>query len=207
MAREISLPAGGFARIRSAYPSLTPTEKKVADYCLEKPEDHLSFMPNWVSAAVGEATIIRFPSGGFSGYQALKLNSLRIGQQQEAAQAVPNRGSSMETLIEITAMNASALTTSQMVRPAALEKAVEAIIKAKNMFLWGWVPRAQPLMPKASFENRHDCPRPCRAIIKLWHWPISAKKTCVLVSPTPAAPRTLWTACAWPRKTAPSPSP
>ncbi|WP_461370459.1 MurR/RpiR family transcriptional regulator [Candidatus Darwinibacter acetoxidans] len=144
MAREISLPAGGFARIRSAYPSLTPTEKKVADYCLEKPEEiiYLSVTQLGERCGVGEATIIRFSQAvGFSGYQALKLNlALELANKQEnGTGGTLTADDSMETLIEkITAMNASALhDTSQMVRPAALEKAVEAIIKAKNLFFVG----------------------------------------------------------------------
>ena len=39
MAKEPLIGSGGLALIRSAYPNLTPTEKRVADYCLQHPEE------------------------------------------------------------------------------------------------------------------------------------------------------------------------
>ena len=144
MAKDTNVSSGGLARIRSAYASLTPTERKVADYCLEKPEEiiYLSVTQLGERCGVGEATIIRFSQAvGFTGYQALKLSlALELASRQESAVCgtlAPD--DSMETLInKITAMNASALQdTSRMVHPRTLEKAVEAISKAKRLFFVG----------------------------------------------------------------------
>ncbi|MGB4636192.1 MAG: MurR/RpiR family transcriptional regulator [Limnochordia bacterium] len=144
MAKEMNVSSGGLARIRSAYPSLTPTEKKVADYCLEKPEEiiYLSVTQLGERCGVGEATIIRFSQAvGFSGYQALKLSlALELATRQESAPCgTLAPGDSMEALSEkITAMNASALQdTSRMVHPQTLERAVEAMIQAKRLFFLG----------------------------------------------------------------------
>lgn len=144
MAKDISVSSGGLARIRSAYSSLTPTERKVADYCLERPEEiiYLSITQLGERCGVGEATIIRFSQAvGFSGYQALKLSlALELASRQDnptGGTLGPN--DSIETLIDkTTAMNASALQdTSRMVHPRTLEKAVEAIISAKRLFFVG----------------------------------------------------------------------
>jgi len=144
MAKDTNVSSGGLARIRSAYPGLTPTEKRVADYCLQHPEEiiYLSITQLGERCGVGEATIIRFAQAvGFSGYQALKLAlALELSSRQDSGGGgtlAPD--DSMETLIDkITAMNASALQdTSRMVHPRTLEKAVEAIIKAGRLFFVG----------------------------------------------------------------------
>lgn len=144
MAKEPLIGSGGLALIRSAYPNLTPTEKRVADYCLQHPEEtmYLSVTQLGERCGVGESTIIRFSQAvGFTGYQALKL-SLAIeltGKQQREPMGTLPSDASMETLIErVTAMNVSALQdTSRMVHPRTLEKAADAIIKAKRLFFVG----------------------------------------------------------------------
>lgn len=144
MAHELAQNPGGFARIRSAYPSLTPTEKRVADYCLERPDEiiYLSVTQLGERCGVGESTIIRFSqSAGFSGYQDLKLNlALELSaRNHKTVDGNLAPGDSIQTLIEkITAMNVEALQdTSKLVNPKALEEAVEQIMQAKRLFLFG----------------------------------------------------------------------
>ena len=75
MTHKLTQSLGGLTRIRSTYPSLTPTEKRVADYCLENPDEiiYLSVTQLGERCSVGESTIIRFSqAAGFSGYQDLK---------------------------------------------------------------------------------------------------------------------------------------
>lgn len=135
---------GGFARIRSAYPSLTPTEKRVADYCLQHPEQiiYLSVTQLGERCAVGESTIIRFSqAAGFSGYQDLKLNlALELpARANKAVEGTLSSGDSMQNLIEkITTMNVGALQdTSRLVNPRTLEEAIKKILQADRLFLLG----------------------------------------------------------------------
>src|SRR5690606_16844592 len=75
-APERSPRGGARARIRSVYASLAPAEQKVADYCLEQPEEvvYLSVTELADLCGVAESTVIRFAhAAGFSGYQELKL--------------------------------------------------------------------------------------------------------------------------------------
>jgi len=67
---------GGIPRIRSEYSSLPPSEKKVADYVLENPENiiYLSVSELADKVNVSDSTIIRFCKNvGFKGYQEFKL--------------------------------------------------------------------------------------------------------------------------------------
>jgi DNA-binding MurR/RpiR family transcriptional regulator len=144
MAHQLAQNSGGIARIRSAYPSLTPTEKKVADYCLDHPDEiiYLSVTQLGERCNVGESTIIRFcQSAGFSGYQDLKLNlALELSaRNRHTVEGTLSPGDSMQTLVEkVTAMNVSALQdTSKLVNCQALEKAVDQILAAKRLFLFG----------------------------------------------------------------------
>lgn len=143
MNRE-SQSSGGLARIRSAYPALTPTERRVADYCLEKPSEiiYLSVTQLGERCGVGEATIIRFSQAvGFSGYQDLKLNlALELATKKDSGvHGMLTAADSMDTLMEkVTAMNTSALEdTSRLVRPRLLNQAVDEILNAKRLFLIG----------------------------------------------------------------------
>ena len=136
--------SGGLARIKSAYPSLTPTEKRVADYCLEHPSEIIYFSVTQLGerCGVGEATIIRFSQAvGFSGYQDLKLNlALELATKKDhTVHGMLTADDSFQTLVEkVTAMNASALQdTSRLVNPKALSEVVDRIIQAKHLFLVG----------------------------------------------------------------------
>ncbi|WFD09373.1 MurR/RpiR family transcriptional regulator [Tepidibacter hydrothermalis] len=63
--------------IKETYNSLNDTEKKVAKYILENPEDiiHFSITELAGSSTVSEATVSRFSRKlGFKGYQHLKIN-------------------------------------------------------------------------------------------------------------------------------------
>lgn len=144
MTQEYNQNSGGFARIRSAYPSFTPTEKRVADYCLEYPEQiiYLSVTQLGERCGVGESTIIRFSqAAGFSGYQDLKLNlALELSNRSsQGLHGTLEAEDSIEALIEkITAMNVGALQdTARLVSPKSLEDAVNKIIKAQRVFFVG----------------------------------------------------------------------
>lgn len=144
MAYEINKKIGGLAHIKSAYPSLTPTEKRVGDYCLEHPEEiiYLSVTQLGERCGVGESTIIRFSQAvGFSGYQDLKLNlALELATRQN--NAVGDKlcdDDSPENIIEkVTAMNVSALQdTTRLINPETLNLVVNKILGARRLYLVG----------------------------------------------------------------------
>lgn len=144
MTHKLTQSLGGLTRIRSTYPSLTPTEKRVADYCLENPDEiiYLSVTQLGERCSVGESTIIRFSqAAGFSGYQDLKLNiALELSSRSNnVAEGILGVGDSVETLIErVTAINVTALEdTAKLVNPHSLQRAIEKLINAKRVFLYG----------------------------------------------------------------------
>ena len=213
MSKEITASSGGLARIRSAYSSLTPTEKRVADYCLQRPEEiiYLSVTQLGERCGVGESTIIRFSqAAGFSGYQDLKLNlALELAARNNSpASATLEAEDSMEALIEkVAAMNMSAIRdTSQLINPDSLDKAVEEILKAKRLFFFGvgtsgiTALDAQSKFLRIGFlayaladSTCRSCPLPTwvgRCLHRLSH---------------SGAQRIRWIPCAWPRKTEPAP--
>lgn len=66
----------GIIKVKAAYSSLPPSEKKVADYILEEPEKiiYLSVSELAEKAEVSDSTVIRFCKDiGFKGYQEFKL--------------------------------------------------------------------------------------------------------------------------------------
>ena len=63
-------------RIKGFYPSLRPSEQKVASYILEHPEDviHLSVTELSKRCGVSDAAIIKFCQRiGYKGYQEMKI--------------------------------------------------------------------------------------------------------------------------------------
>lgn len=135
---------GALARIRSAYDSLTPTEQKVADYCLKKPEEVIYYSVTQLGdkCGVGESTIIRFAqSVGFSGYQDLKLN-LAIDLQpsgRPAEDITIHADDSLRSLVDkVTRINIDVLRdTAALIREEDLERAVQLIIDAQRVFFFG----------------------------------------------------------------------
>ncbi|WP_461371340.1 MurR/RpiR family transcriptional regulator [Candidatus Darwinibacter acetoxidans] len=144
MAKEPMHNLCGLARIRSAYPSLTPTEKRVADYCMKRPEEiiYLSVTQLSERCGVGESTIIRFSqAAGFSGYHDLKLNlalELSARSQHPARETLDPESSTAALVERVTAMNMGAIQdTSKLVDAENLAQAVEKILEAKRLFFFG----------------------------------------------------------------------
>jgi len=134
---------GGIPRIRSEYSSLPPSEKKVADYVLENPENiiYLSVSELADKVDVSDSTIIRFCKNvGFKGYQEFKLF---VAQDLVVPIENINEDIQMDDDLE-TVVNKIAYTNKQAIEETlsitdldALKKAIEAIVKAEKLEFYG----------------------------------------------------------------------
>ncbi len=134
---------GGIPRIRAAYKSLPPSEKKVADYVLENPETIIYFSVSELAnkVEVSDSTIIRFCKNvGFNGYQEFKLFVAQdlvvpIENINEDIQLDDD----LETISQkIAYSNKKAIEeTMSMLNLAELKKAIDVIVKARKIEFYG----------------------------------------------------------------------
>ena len=133
----------GLAMIRSVYPSLSPSECKVADYILANTSGFLYQSVNHVARQchVGESTVIRFcRSAGFTGFQEMKyilagevtLTEDYPEMDDPVHQDLPElvRRLSEETIMGIK-------DTLQLLDLNQLDRAIAAILKARRVEFYG----------------------------------------------------------------------
>lgn len=136
-------PDGCQLRIRGFLPKLRPSERKVAEYILGHAEEvvHLSVTELADLSGVSDATVVKFCQRiGYSGYQQLKIMLAR-----ELVHPIrPDFGEldRSDTIADIKAkvitMNMAALEgTMRTLADQALERAVDAIDRAKNIHIYG----------------------------------------------------------------------
>lgn len=124
--------------INSHYPSLTNSEKKVADYVLENLEKviYYSVTDLSIEVGVGETTVLRFCRKiGLKGYQEFKL---RIAQNLPD-EASLNDSDHHNNLIERIANNTivTIKNTSAMVTESVLDDAIKLLNEAKSIHVFG----------------------------------------------------------------------
>ena len=130
--------------IRACMDSMTDTEKRIADYLLVHGSDamHMNAKELSVSCDTSPAAVVRFAKKlGFKGFTALKLDLAR-----ESAQAAPDAFNSailenddLAAIIsnaEKTPQRNTALTY-QMINNATLQSAIDALLGARRVFLFG----------------------------------------------------------------------
>lgn len=130
--------------IRACMDSMTDTEKRIADYLLVHGSDamHMNAKELSVSCDASPAAVVRFAKKlGFKGFTALKLDLAR-----ESAQAAPDAFNSailenddLAAIIskaEKTHQRNTALTY-QMINIATLQSAIDALLGARRVFLFG----------------------------------------------------------------------
>ena len=130
--------------IRACMDSMTDTEKRIADYLLVHGSDamHMNAKELSVSCDPSPAAVVRFAKKlGFKGFTALKLDLAR-----ESAQAAPDAFNSailenddLAAIIskaEKTHQRNTALTY-QMINIATLQSAIDALLGARRVFLFG----------------------------------------------------------------------
>lgn len=130
--------------IRACMDSMTDTEKRIANYLLVHGSDamHMNAKELSVSCDTSPAAVVRFAKKlGFKGFTALKLDLAR-----ESAQAAPDAFNSailenddLAAIIskaEKTHQRNTALTY-QMINIATLQSAIDALLGARRVFLFG----------------------------------------------------------------------
>lgn len=137
------MPSGGLARIQAIYKDLSPKVQQVADHVLSHPQDvvHLSITELAEVTQCAEATIFRLCRLiGLKGYQQLKISlASEIAEQpeQNIHEDVSSDDSMMDVARKIFTSNIIGITdTLHVLDAASLEKAVELLDKAKNVYIY-----------------------------------------------------------------------
>ncbi|HHT90618.1 MAG: MurR/RpiR family transcriptional regulator [Bacillota bacterium] len=135
--------ASTLLHLRSAYPTLRPAERRVADTILENPDDviHLSITDLAAEAGVSDATIVKFCKRlGYKGFQEFKI----LLAQDVVTKQVPIYGEielddDVETIKEkIFQANITALQdTAQVLKASVLETAAKALADAGEIHFYG----------------------------------------------------------------------
>ena len=130
-------------KIRSMIPELSKSEALVAEYIAACPEEviNLSVSALADSCGVSEPTVVRACRNlGFSGYQALKIALIQsisapVAFAGEEVTAEDSMASAIQKVFGAAA-DAVALTKSSL-DIAAMEKAADALLQAKRIFIFG----------------------------------------------------------------------
>lgn len=120
--------------IKSYYPSLSKTEKKVADYFIEQKGEiiYQTLLEISRKIKVGEASIVRFVKKiGFGGFQELKLEIAKEYTEEADKQ--------YENYIDLVESNMLSVikNTKLVLEQDKLNKAIEIIEKSKGLYFYG----------------------------------------------------------------------
>ncbi|HEX6971553.1 MAG TPA: MurR/RpiR family transcriptional regulator [Limnochordia bacterium] len=130
-------------RIRSAFPSLRPSERKVAGVILAHPETvvHLSVTELARQSGVSDATVVKFSQRlGYAGYQDLKINLAKdlVAPAREIYGEIEPTDDVATVKEKIFRMNRAALAdTERCLDCAELERAVNAMAQARRIHFYG----------------------------------------------------------------------
>ncbi|MBP3039608.1 MurR/RpiR family transcriptional regulator [Bacillaceae bacterium Marseille-Q3522] len=130
-------------KIRSFYARLSEKEKKIADYILGDPEKIIHSTINEVSADlnVADATVFRFCKRiGFKGYQAMKiaLASEIITPIQQIHEDISENDDEKTVAEKVFKSNIRTLeNTLHIIDGTAMKKAVEMLLQAENVEIYG----------------------------------------------------------------------
>lgn len=129
--------------IKTYYPSFTRTEKRIADFILNKPKDviYMSVTELAEKCKVGEGTVVRFARKvGLSGYQELKLTLSRdlVSPIENVLEDVSTEDSLESIINKVTTRNLKAISdTSKLIDVNALKSAIEAVTNTRRLELYG----------------------------------------------------------------------
>ena len=138
-----------FQRIRSKYPDLSPSFRKIADYLLDRYRDaaFLSASRVAANADVSESVVVRFAGAlGYSGYPEMlraiqrvvksELAPFRRLAGEEAAQETTTRGDILGQTVATDIENLR-LTAADAVTIASFPRAVDMLADAREVFALG----------------------------------------------------------------------
>jgi DNA-binding MurR/RpiR family transcriptional regulator len=143
MKGKYGMPLNCLGTIRSSYHKFSEKEKKIADYILEKPELVIHQAINEVAndLNIADATVFRFSKRiGFKGFQAMKIAlASELMLQNRTIQDGPIPKDSEKTLTEkIFSANIKTLqNTLQMIESHSIKKAIDSILDAKRVEIYG----------------------------------------------------------------------
>lgn len=136
-------PDGCLLRIRGLFPGLRPSERKVAQYVLDHPDEvvDLSVTELAHKSGVSDATIVKFSQRlGYSGYQQFKIMlSRELAQPARASYGELDPGDDIAKVKQkVIAMNVTALEeTLRTLSDQELERAIDALFGARVIHLYG----------------------------------------------------------------------
>ena len=142
---EIKSDSSVALKIKSIYPSLKPSEKKVADYILENPEKFVysNLASSSRAAGVSEATMVRFAKAlGYDGYRDMHI-AVAAAKQTVAEEGIEelnvDENTSFSEIPErVIGRTVCALTNMrQTLNMEDYEKAVDAVEKARRICVFG----------------------------------------------------------------------
>jgi len=136
---------GGLVRLREMMEELNPSERKVADYILQYPDEivGLSIAQLAESSGASQAAIVRLcKTMGLKGYPDLKLKvagDLRESDSEGGGYQDISPQDSIPTIIQNVSNNniQSIRDTIKILDPVKVEEAVGALAKAKRIYFYG----------------------------------------------------------------------
>ena len=135
--------ANTLLHIKSIYPTLKPAERRVADEVLRRPNNvvHLSITELARASKVSDATVVKFCKRlGYKGFQEFKiLLAQDVVMKQSISGGEVEPGDDIRTIKEkVFRANISALQdTIQVLDTNALDAAVQALVKAREIHFYG----------------------------------------------------------------------
>ncbi|WP_422446644.1 MurR/RpiR family transcriptional regulator [Thermoanaerobacterium sp. DL9XJH110] len=135
--------AGDIEKIQAVMNDLKPSEKKIARYILKNPSEisDLSIAELSQKCGTSEASVVRFcRTLGYRGYQDLKIKiSADITLKTKKIQGVVNADDDIDSIItKISKNNIQAIeSTMDVIDRQELQKAVDAILEAKKIDIYG----------------------------------------------------------------------
>lgn len=139
----MSFSTGGLAMLSEMLPKLPPSERKIASYILQNPNESVSLTANELGkrSSTSSAAVIRLcKSLDLKGYQELKLRivgDLQKSSKYGVREIEPNE--SKFSIIEKMTINCiqTIQETAELISTDELSKAVEALLKANKIHFFG----------------------------------------------------------------------
>jgi DNA-binding MurR/RpiR family transcriptional regulator len=134
---------GDLEKIQAIINNLKPSEKKIADYILQSPQDLCDIPISELAkrCKTSEASVVRFcRTLGYKGYQDLKIKvSSDIAFKMRKIQGVVSTDDDIETIIaKISKNNMQAIeSTMDVINRQEVKKAVDVMLEAKKIDFYG----------------------------------------------------------------------
>lgn len=131
-----------FHKIRSIYPEMGPSEKKIANFVLENTGEvvNLSISELAEKSGSGDATVVRFARRlGFDGYQGMKIGIAKELNSVSSIDAAISKNDSCHEIFSkrISDISVSLNNTESVLDDDSLDTAAKTIMNAKRIVIFG----------------------------------------------------------------------